>query len=155
MAVEKKYILAIDKKLFKKQRKDLDSVMAKKEMAIDEGVMTKRETNSLEGIRNLLDSISDQLVDDEQDEKIFPNGFTSWMETHHEVTAGITNQLQMQEGKGYDVACQRGTGGTYELAEELTDKFELKYKKYNWGESELSFFETMEEFLEVELKSEL
>lgn len=67
MATEKKYILAIDEKLFKKQRTDLDNVMAKKEMAIDEGTMTKREANSLEGIRNMLDSISDQLAENEQE----------------------------------------------------------------------------------------
>lgn len=155
MTTIKKYILEIDEKLFKKQRKDLDSVMCKTEMAIDEGTMTKAEAKSLEGLRNMLDVISDQLADKDNNEKIFPNGFTSWMETHHEVTQAISIQLQQQEGKAYDVACQRGTGGTYELAEELTDKFELKFKDFNWGESEMSFFEELEEFLNVELKSEL
>ena len=43
----------------------------------------------------------------------------------------------------------QGRGGLYELAKELTDKFENKYKGKEWdGE----FFDTINEFLEEELR---
>jgi len=38
----------------------------------------------------------------------------------------------------------------YELAQELTTKFENQYKDTLWGE-DLEFFETIEEFLNKEL----
>ena len=95
---------------------------------------------------------------DEEHEKIkqaisiidkFPNGLTSWIETHHEVVNAIAIQQQLEIGLSYQVACQRGTGGLYELAEELTDKFETMHKDTEWdGE----FYETIEEFLTEELK---
>lgn len=76
----------------------------------------------------------------------FVNGKTSWLETHFEIVAGIQQALKK---KGKNIALQRqeqqGTGGLYELSEELTDKFETEYENKVWdGE----FFEVIEKFIE-------
>ena len=81
--------------------------------------------------------------------KIFPNGFTSWMETHHEVVSEINSRLMLSgDNKANRVMYEGGAGAIYELAEELTDKFEEMNKNREWdGE----FFDEIEEFMEKEL----
>lgn len=75
----------------------------------------------------------------------FPNGFTTWIETHHEVVAEITSRLHTNyTGKVKEVAEDQGKGGLYELAEDLTNEFENLNKDREWdGE----FFEEIDEFL--------
>ena len=87
----------------------------------------------------------------------FPNGFESWMETHHEVVTAITEAMTAEElePEFQNVATRRreeqGIGGVYELAEELTDKFEQLNKGREWdGE----FFDEVTEFLRTELNEE-
>jgi hypothetical protein len=78
--------------------------------------------------------------------KQFPNGFTSWAETHYEIVSVISIELQKEHPakKIAEVSETQGTGGLYELAEDLTDKFELLHAGREWdGE----FFDAMEEFL--------
>jgi hypothetical protein len=80
----------------------------------------------------------------------FPNGFTSWVETHHEVVEYLTNTLRLGYTCPIALARQQeqGTGGLYELGEELTDKFEALNKGREWdGE----FFDELEDFLEQKL----
>jgi hypothetical protein len=76
----------------------------------------------------------------------FPNGFASWIETHHEVVAIITNELRKNEREGSVIwkrQIEQGTGGMFELAEEWTDEFEKKNIDREWdGE----FFEEVEDF---------
>ncbi len=132
----------IDLKLLKKQRNHLNNILAD-DQAIE--ILSKAQKNALQGIQNLLDALSD-----EQEDK-FPNGFTSWIETHHEVVSAITIQQQLEEGLSYKVACKKGTGGLYELAEELTDKFEEKYKDAKFDGD---FFEIIKKFLNEELKEQ-
>lgn len=83
--------------------------------------------------------------------KTFPNGFTSWQETHFEVVSQIS-YISILDNP-YGVVAQRleesGTGGLYELAEELTDKFEKENEGRCWdGE----FFDEIEEFLAKEIQ---
>jgi hypothetical protein len=87
---------------------------------------------------------------------IFPNGFSSWAETHFEVIAEITRTWdeddrelgQKPRNRVERVQDEQGRGGLYELAEELTIKFEQKNKGKAWdGE----FFDAIEEFLKTEL----
>jgi len=83
--------------------------------------------------------------------KHFPNGFTSWQETHYEVVQAITIELTADKRTG--LVAQRheaqGHGGLYELAEELTDEFEAIHEGHEWdGE----FFETIEEWLNEQFK---
>lgn len=82
--------------------------------------------------------------------KTFPNGFTSWQETHFEVVSAIS--LQANKDKPCKIIANiienQGTGGLYELAEELTGKFEKLNQDREWdGE----FFDEIENFLKIEL----
>ena len=80
----------------------------------------------------------------------FTNGFDSWCETHHEIVAAITYNLNLPQynGRAREIEGTQGTGGLYELAKELTDKFETLNGDREWdGE----FFDEIENFLEKEL----
>lgn len=65
-------------------------------------------------------------------EPYFPNGFESWAETHYEMVEVILIRC-FQKGS---LSClaheENGTGGLYQLAKEMTDEFELKYKGRLW-----------------------
>lgn len=83
-------------------------------------------------------------------QKTFPNGFTSWVETHHEVVSYITRQLNlgdyMTEGTKVRMAYDgKGVGGLYELAEYWTNEFEAENKDREWNGD---FFEEIEVFLD-------
>lgn len=83
-------------------------------------------------------------------EKQFPNGFTSWSETHHEVVSAITqNAIQdVSTGVVNERIVSQGQGGLYELGEELTDEFEKLYEGKEWdGE----FYDAIEAFLKLRL----
>lgn len=79
--------------------------------------------------------------------KKFLNGFRSWMETHHEVISHLTLSVTQSGTLAYIEHDRRGTVGLYELAEDLTDEFELKFKGINWVEDEIDFWETIELWL--------
>lgn len=78
-------------------------------------------------------------------EKNFPNGFTAWQETHFEVVSFIS--LNRDENfKLEEIVANQGTGGLYELAEQLTDEFEKLNENMEWdGE----FFDAIELFLNI------
>jgi len=84
-------------------------------------------------------------------EKKFINSFTSWMETHHEIVAGITLILENIDSSKWSSQFKarfdaQGTGGMYELAEELTDEFEKLFEGEEWG-IEKEYFEEIEKFI--------
>jgi len=85
-------------------------------------------------------------------EKDFPNGFTDWLEAHYKIVMAIEQQLSHSDdvGKAWDVVKTRGTGGLYNLSEDLTDKFELEYESVMWGE-DLEYIDEMEAFIKREL----
>jgi tRNA uridine 5-carbamoylmethylation protein Kti12 len=71
----------------------------------------------------------------------------SWIETHHEIVSAIAISLHLDEPDTMFIKRneEQGTAGLYELAEELTDKFELLNKDREWdGE----FFDEIEEFIQ-------
>ena len=88
--------------------------------------------------------------------KEFPNGFESWQETHYEVVAAITTELiSYDEYSNFNhqlirtTLQEKGHGGLYELANDLTDEFELLNKDREWdGE----FFDEIERFLDEKFK---
>ena len=85
----------------------------------------------------------------------FVNGFENWHETHFEVVSAITQELRKDPNDIAPVVAKRqleqGTGGMYELAQELTDKFEELNKGRYWdGE----YYDEIEEFMEKELNKE-
>jgi hypothetical protein len=80
--------------------------------------------------------------------KYFPNGFISWMETHHEIVVFIAGRLSADEDdcEIWYRMNEQGTGGIYELAEDWTDEFEIKHKGHVWDEG---YFDTIEEFCRI------
>jgi len=83
--------------------------------------------------------------------KIFPNGFASWQETHFEVVSAIAIEL-FKDNTPSKLMAERyeahGIGGMYELAKELTDKFEKKFKGKVWdGE----WIDVLDDFIKEEL----
>jgi len=90
-----------------------------------------------------------------QTDKQFPNGFDSWHETHFEVVDFILETWheyfdgeEKIESAVSKKALDQGRGGLYELANELTDKFELKYQGGEWNGE---FFDVLQEFLQQEI----
>jgi hypothetical protein len=91
-------------------------------------------------------------------DKYFPNGLTSYLETYYEVVDFIslylsgTNILYGINGSSNKIESLHnsvGHGGLWELAKELTDKFELQYTDEEWIDRD--WFETIEDFLKKEL----
>jgi hypothetical protein len=92
----------------------------------------------------------------------FPNGFTSWMETHHEVVAFITKQLMVFDHtaainqdaphKIYETASEVGTYGMYDLAKAWTNEFEELNKGRKW-DGDGDYFDEIEKFCEQKNKS--
>jgi hypothetical protein len=84
-------------------------------------------------------------------EKQFPNGFSSWAETHHEIVSAIT--LAMEDPISMpisleEIQLEQGTGGIWEFCIQLTDEFESLNRGREWdGE----FFEELEEFINKNL----
>jgi hypothetical protein len=62
----------------------------------------------------------------------FPNGFSSWMETHFEMVEHLTLTSEDEDSIGYKRREEQGLGGVYELAEELTDEFEQAHIGVKW-----------------------
>lgn len=126
------------------------------------------DTGVNEVIKNVADALkskiqNDGISPDESDvftEKIevkkartFTNGFSSWIETFYEMTQAIT--MEMSKDNPIGTVGERheaqGHGGLYELAEELTDKFELKYKDVEWDSVELEWWDAIDAFIKKEL----
>lgn len=78
-------------------------------------------------------------------EKKFVNGKTSYLETHclicMEIALQKDNELSIA-GEIYDL---EGTGGIFELAEELTDEFEKLHLNEEWVEKD--YFDEIDSFL--------
>ena len=82
--------------------------------------------------------------------KNFPNGFSSWAETHYEMVVAIENNSDSEIVQNREL--EQGTGGLYELSIELTDKFEEKHKDVEWGcDENTQYFDAFDEFLEENL----
>lgn len=83
----------------------------------------------------------------------FPNGFTSWQETHYEVVSFLTLSLDREDDPFYEIVSkiveEWGVAYLKEYASNMTDKFEKLHYNRNWdGE----FFEELESFMLQELK---
>jgi hypothetical protein len=76
---------------------------------------------------------------------------TDWIETYFEIVSVIATELNKDITVSkviQDRYFAQGRGGMYELAEELTDKFQKLHGNTEWdGE----FFDTIEVFLQTEL----
>lgn len=82
--------------------------------------------------------------------KLFPNGFESWLETHYEVVQYITSQEEGYVTLGTKIERikeERGLKALYTLAEEWTDDFENEYVGKKWESGE--FFDKIDTFLTI------
>jgi len=70
-----------------------------------------------------------------------------YLETFYEVVSYLT----LLEAKGVDIKnrLEQGTGGMYELAEDLTDEFQTINKDREWNGE---FFEEIEAFMDKKSK---
>ncbi len=83
-------------------------------------------------------------------DKKFPNGFDSWSDTHFEIVQAIAIEINNEQPKGKteEVHDEGGHGALYDLAKELTYKFEKKHCGRAWDGD---FFDEIEVFIEAEL----
>lgn len=98
------------------------------------------------------DPLSDKILTKEElKNAMFPNGFESWMETHHEIVKAISLTPEDAWNKVTNIETTQGTGGLYLFAQELTDKFEELYKNKEWGiDDDTQYFDVIDEFIKIE-----
>jgi uncharacterized Ntn-hydrolase superfamily protein len=117
--------------------------------------LTKRHSgeqeivDALDGILNLLDAMGDLQMDK------FPNGIDSYLEAHHDIVEAIildeeNTDVDSKSDIVTEVRQTIGIGGIYDLAIELTTKFERENKGVSWGD-EKEYYDTMEDFIKKEL----
>jgi hypothetical protein len=77
----------------------------------------------------------------------------SYLETHFQISEAITIEWLKDKPKGLVAERQQKSGysGRYELAKELTDKFEKLHENTKWG-IEIFYFVALDNFIENELK---
>ena len=97
----------------------------------------------------IIDASEEQCVSatnilNEQQAEQFPNGFTSWYETHHEIVEYIQRTADDETGMVHKTREGQGIGALYEMGQELTDEFEKLHAGREWdGE----FLDEVEIFL--------
>jgi hypothetical protein len=88
-----------------------------------------------------LNGVPDPAKDPYVCTKVFPNGFTSWMETHQDICSPDRgckhHDFDIEETPLFQaVIAKSGSGGVYELIEALTDIFESTYVDIeDWGDT--------------------
>jgi hypothetical protein len=78
-----------------------------------------------------------------------PRDFDTWQETHFEIVEAILQQLQYPDSLASRIHDAQGRGGLYEMAKDLTNKFEEKFADTEWDGN---FFDELETFLDEEFK---
>ena len=82
---------------------------------------------------------------------LFANGFESWHETHFEIVEAITLAFERDEHEQplrlQKIVEEKGRGGLYMLAFELTEKFETLHKGRLWDGD---YPDVLEEYLDIE-----
>jgi hypothetical protein len=73
-----------------------------------------------------------------------------YLETHFEIVKAIVEKDWLENSCGlvYQRRRDYGYGGLYELAKELTDEFQEKFKDHQWDGD---FFDELEDFLDEKL----
>ncbi len=74
--------------------------------------------------------------------------FEFYLETYYEIVAGIEQSLHLSGSKPNIILEEKGTGGLWELAKELTDEFQELHKDTVWNGE---FFDEIEKFLKKKL----
>ena len=77
---------------------------------------------------------------------------SEYRETYFEMVAYIMEEVDKTRGIAHHRHGHQGRGGLYELAEELTDEFQLLYGDTEWGSDdtdETNYAEKLEQFLDL------
>lgn len=75
---------------------------------------------------------------------------TGYLETHYEVASAIEYELRIHfDGKIHRLVEQNGMGAKWELAKDITDKFEKLYEGREWDGD---WLDTLEDFIQVEFE---
>lgn len=127
----------IDTDLLKQQKEVVTSL-------INNINISETEKEALEGVLNLLDNITDEIDKDK-----IPNGWSSFIETHHEICFAMAI-LDQDDNSPVMVQAHEteGLGGIYELSESLAHKFEAEHKGYDFDGD---YMDKMEEFISKHL----
>jgi hypothetical protein len=102
---------------------------------------------------NLGVKVGYKLKEEEVTEQ-FPNGFTSWVETHHEVVAfiqSVLNSTLSRDTPIEDIHEAVGTHGLYELALEWTNEWEKTHLGVDWNNRD--YWTEIESWLETKNKN--
>lgn len=78
------------------------------------------------------DLLNNMPIGPEVVENQFPNGFTSWYETHYVVSIHLFETVDTVGTIAFEQVAKQGIGGLWELSCELTDEFELLNKDRQW-----------------------
>jgi len=78
-------------------------------------------------------------------EKKYVNGKTSYLETHCLICMEIAGQRDNELSIAGERELSQGTGGIFELAEELTDEFENLHLNEDWVDKD--YFDEIDSFL--------
>jgi hypothetical protein len=84
---------------------------------------------------------------------VFPNGFISWTETHHEIVSIVSWAMSNDDYPEFlqDILYKNGKGGIWELCSNLAFSFENEYVGFQWdGE----WFDTLEAWVLEKIKGE-
>lgn len=85
---------------------------------------------------------------------IFPNGFDSWQKTHFEVVEALCYLRDIEEPSQHksftEMLNRSASEALYQLAKELTDKFEETTRDQP---RDRTLFEEIEEFVALEVKN--
>lgn len=112
---------------------------------VNGGVQCVADLPDQKSAQNLYDLI-EKAVKNKADDR-FPNGLQKWKETYFEVVAYLSATRNEPNSMASNVGYTGGTTALYDLAEELTDKFERLHKGREWdGE----FWDEIEAWLKSE-----
>jgi len=81
-----------------------------------------------------------------------PSVLKEWIEAHHVIVEEITlaaENRRRRDNKAAQIQDEKGTGGLWELGEELTNEFILLHKNTNWDED--SWHEAIGSFIQEKL----
>ena len=80
-------------------------------------------------------------------DKVMPNGFDDWYETHHLMVSAL-EQFEFIPNK-------YSSGERWEIAYTMTVEFENKYKDHDWGHSSVQYYDAVDFFVEDFIKKEI
>ena len=111
--------MKIDFKLFKKQRFTLNNILANSEYTFDQGAFTKKQIDALEGIRNLLEALSDEHEDGKK-ETDFDLMVLLYLKLEF---PRYTDKFLLEDNKGKELSDEEYNAAFFEMVDIVREKF--------------------------------